>query len=377
MPLEKEKCLVGMLVQDTYGNVGTVRWIGRMEKAAKPPNKDVGTYAAVEFAEPNGKLTRTDGMWEGKRYCQSPPGTVEFHKPRALDPEMNQAGVVAIRSKFGDAVKDMPDVMIVKFLIARKFEIPKVITMMDDHFKWRAEYQPSMDEYFPPEMAQDYPVGFGDGVDREGNLLYFERPGNGGKSDPKDFVKKYGIPTICRWHTCGMETGVAKIRASSTARRVTTIIDLEKLGDSDKQVINFGKAIAKIDQDNYPEHLCKMYIINAPGMFTGIWKFVRLFIDDRTKAKIQVLGKDYRDVVTQQVEPKYWPTFMGGSDDSWLKNGGVMGSSDPARARDPETGALAMPEVTDAEIAAAAKAETPAAATPAAESPAASPAASP
>ena len=374
MPIDKEKCLVGMQVQDSYGNVGVVRWIGRMEKAQKPPNKDVGTYAAVEF-EPNGKLIRTDGAWEGQRYCQSPNGSIEFMKPRYLDPEMNTAGVTAVRSKFGDAVKDWPDVMIVKFLIARKFEIPKVITMLNDHFMWRAEYQPSTDEYFPPEMAEDYPVGFGDGVDREGNLLYFERPGNGGKAHPKDFVKKYGIPMICRWHTCGMETGLQKIRNSNTARRVTTIIDLDKLGDTDKAVMNFGKAIAKIDQDNYPEHLCKMYIINAPGMFTGLWKFIRLFIDDRTKAKIQVLGKDYRDVVTQQVEPKYWPTFMGGSDDSWFRNGGRIGSNDPARARDPETGALGAgaTEVTDAEIDAAAASETPKAdATPAA-SPAASP----
>ena len=334
MPIDKEKCLVGMKVQDTYGNVGTVRWIGRMEKAQKPPNKDVGTYAAVEFEQPNGKLTRTDGTWAEQRYCQSPPGSVEFIKPRNLDPEMNSAGVVAIRAKFGDAVKDWPDVMIIKFLIARKFEIPKVITMLDDHFKWRAEYQPSADEFFPPDMAADYPVGFGDGVDREGNFLYFERPGNGGKVHPKDFVKKFGIPTICRWHTCAMETGLNKIRNSTTARRITTVIDLTNLGDSDKQVMNFGKAIAKIDQDNYPEHLCKMFIINAPGMFTGLWKFIRLFIDDRTKAKIQVLGKDYRDVVTQQIEPKYWPSFMGGSDDSWLTKGRI-GSSNPADAVSP------------------------------------------
>ncbi len=66
--MEKEDCKVGMKVQDANGNVGIVRWIGRMEKAQKPPNKDVGTYAAVEFGESNGKLTRTDGTWEGQRY---------------------------------------------------------------------------------------------------------------------------------------------------------------------------------------------------------------------------------------------------------------------------------------------------------------------
>ena len=32
------------------------------------------------------------------------------------------------------------------------------------------------------------------------------------------------------------------------------------------------RMLAKIDQDNYPENLAKMYIINAPVMFNMVWK---------------------------------------------------------------------------------------------------------
>lgn len=372
MPIDKEKCKVGSVVQDSNGNVGTVRWIGRMEKAQKPPNKDVGTYAAVEYQQPTQAFNRTDGTWEGNRYCNAPPGTVEFTKPRHLDFEMNGAGVKAVREKFGDAVKEWTDYQIVKFLIARKFDLPKVFEMIDNHLKWREEFKPDFDEYFPPEMANMYPVGFGDGYDRDGNLLYFERPGNGGACNPKDFVKMFGIPRICRWHTANMEAGTKKLREHPTARRVTSIIDLKDLGDSDRAVVNFGKAIAKIDQDNYPEHLAKMYIINAPTLFVGLWKMIRLFIDDRTKAKIQIVGKEYKEVIYKQIDPKYWPSFMGGTDDSWLANGGRVGSDDPRKERDPESGAMAIAEVSDKELAAANE-PTPKEDGSAAQTPAASP----
>jgi hypothetical protein len=357
MPIDKEKCLVGMEVQDSNGNVGKVRWIGRIEKNQKPPNKDVGTYAAVEFPNPLPNAShRCNGTWEGQKYCEAPEGTVELHKPKSLDPERNREGVRVIREKFGERVKDFSDYQIVKFLIARKYEIPKVVEMLDNHLKWREQFKPSADECFPPEMADFYPIGFGDGLDRENSLLYFERPGNAGKCHPKDFVKMFGIPRISRWHASIMQDGVERLHAHPTAKRITTVVDLSNLGDSDKQVINFGKAIAKIDQDNYPEHLNKMFIINAPTVFTGIWKLIRLFVDDRTKAKIHVLGKDWQSEVSKQIDQKYWPSFMGGTDDSWLKKGGRHGSDDPAKTRDPETGALNLEEVTDEQIEAAAKA---------------------
>jgi hypothetical protein len=82
-----------------------------------------------------------------------------------------------------------------------------------------------------------------------------------------------------------------------------------------------------------------MYIINAPGLFTGIWKLIRMFIDDRTKEKIHVYGKDWKDHVEKQIDPKYFPGFMGGTDETWLRNGGRVGSDDPSKIRDPNSGA--------------------------------------
>lgn len=46
---------------------------------------------------------------------------------------------------------------------------------------------------------------------------------------------------------------------------------------------------ARIDQDNYPELLARSLIVNPPLVFKFVWKLVRPFLDDRTKAKISVI----------------------------------------------------------------------------------------
>lgn len=50
---------------------------------------------------------------------------------------------------------------------------------------------------------------------------------------------------------------------------------------------------AKISQDNYPEIMGQMMIVNAPMLFTGVWSIVKGWLDERTRAKIQILGGGY------------------------------------------------------------------------------------
>ncbi len=46
-------------------------------------------------------------------------------------------------------------------------------------------------------------------------------------------------------------------------------------------------AVAKIDQDIFPEHLGTMVIINAPVLFRSLWVCIKPFLDERTLVKIK------------------------------------------------------------------------------------------
>jgi hypothetical protein len=52
----------------------------------------------------------------------------------------------------------------------------------------------------------------------------------------------------------------------------------------------------------YPENMAKMYIINAPWLFTAIFKIVRTWLDERTREKISVEGKDYLKVLLKDID---------------------------------------------------------------------------
>lgn len=333
VPLEKTNVTVGMRVQNHNGLPGVIRWIGRLEKSDKPPNNDNGTYIGVEYDEATESLDRCDGKWNNVEKFSCPAGAGEIKKPKEYFAELNPRAIAELRAKYGDKIKSQPDSQLVKFCIARKYEMPKVCIMLEKHLAWLESFKPSYNEFFPDGMELDYPIGFGEGTDREGNLLYFERPGNAGKCHPKDFVSKWGLPTIARWHGGGMEYG-KKLLADTNfkSKRVTCVIDLSNLGDCGRPMIAFAKTLAGIDQDNYPEHLSKLFIINAPGFFTTVWKLVRFFLDDRTKTKIFILDqKEQKTVLGRYIDEKYLPSFAGGSNDSWFNLGGRVGSTDPSK----------------------------------------------
>tara|TARA_B110001450_G_C17176375_1_gene301509 strand:- start:6 stop:230 length:225 start_codon:yes stop_codon:yes gene_type:complete len=55
----------------------------------------------------------------------------------------------------------------------------------------------------------------------------------------------------------------------------------------------FVKTASKISQDNYPEMMGKMFIINSGTTFTAVWSIVKGWIDEKTRNKIEVLGGSY------------------------------------------------------------------------------------
>ena len=57
-----------------------------------------------------------------------------------------------------------------------------------------------------------------------------------------------------------------------------------------KKVYGFIKDASKISQDNYPEQLGQLCVVNAPWSFTTVWSVIKGFLDEKTRAKIQIVG---------------------------------------------------------------------------------------
>jgi hypothetical protein len=77
-----------------------------------------------------------------------------------------------------------------------------------------------------------------------------------------------------------------------------------------KDYVNYA---SKVGQDNYPESLGKFYIINAPYLFSGVWSVIKPWLDPATAAKINILGYDYKEVLSKQIPVENLPVEMGGT----------------------------------------------------------------
>ncbi|KAL6543030.1 hypothetical protein OROHE_010550 [Orobanche hederae] len=226
---------------------------------------------------------------------------------------------------------------LLRFLKARDFNISKTLQMWEEMLNWREEYGADtilegpiltlgqflfllLDFEFEEleEVLQYYPQGY-HGVDREGRPVYIERLG---KAHPSKLMRISSIEKYLKYHVQEFERAIhEKFPACSIAAKkricsTTTILDVQGLGVKNftATAASLLAAMAKIDNNYYPETLHRMYVVNAgPGFKKVLWPAAQKFLDPKTIAKIQVLDPKSLGKLLEVIDPSQLPEFLGGS----------------------------------------------------------------
>lgn len=94
---------------------------------------------------------------------------------------------------------------------------------------------------------------------------------------------------------------------------VTAIIDIKGVG-----LMSFWKLkdllgqVISISDANYPETANRLFIINAPALFSTAWTYIKSLIDVRTASRVFILGTDYKQALLEHIAPENLPVYLGG-----------------------------------------------------------------
>ena len=78
------------------------------------------------------------------------------------------------------------------------------------------------------------------------------------------------------------------------------------------------KAAMSIMQNNYPENLGKSQIINAGLVFAGAWKIIKVFLDERTVAKIALHRGNAQKDLLDEIDESQLISYLGGKNTAQL-----------------------------------------------------------
>lgn len=215
------------------------------------------------------------------------------------------------------ATVESDDHTLLRFLRARQFSVDKALEMYNKYVQYRKTS--GIEQILTTQIPKTelfkrlVPHSF-HGFDLDGRPVYIEKTGS---IDYPTVYKHFTNEELMTHHCWQMEHQIERCKEGSkmvghVVDSVCNLIDLQGLNMSHRKAVTLIKLFAGHDQAYHPERMGRTIVVNAPWIFPFFWKLCSVFLDENTKKKIIVLGKDYKKRLTKFIPIENLPEEYGG-----------------------------------------------------------------
>jgi len=185
-----------------------------------------------------------------------------------------------------EALGDFTDVLLVQFLMARKFEVERAITLLKNNLAWRKEHQ--LDEQMKvddvmKELSTLKMIMMPNAHDVAGAQLIFFRP--------RMHFPRESLPAdVLKMAVFLLQNAIQRVETQRNG--FVFIIDGTNAGWHNFD-LRLPRFVLDMLQSRFPGRLRKFLILNPPWFFRIVFKLVRPFMSEKFASKLHLLhGKE-------------------------------------------------------------------------------------
>ncbi|RZC62664.1 hypothetical protein C5167_024419 [Papaver somniferum] len=196
------------------------------------------------------------------------------------------------------------DVILLKFLRARDFNVKQALTMLKNVVQWRKETK--IEELLEEDLGNEFEKAvYMDGCDKEGHPVCYNVFGELSNKDLEKFLK---------WRIQFLEKSIRKLDYAPGG--ICTLVQVNDLKNARGPFQEIRAAIKHVAllQDNYPEFVAKQIFINVPWWYLAVNRMMSPFLSQRTKSKFVFAGPSKTtDTLCKYIAPERLAVAYGGA----------------------------------------------------------------
>nr|XP_042905294.1 SEC14-like protein 2 isoform X4 [Parasteatoda tepidariorum] len=192
--------------------------------------------------------------------------------------------------------------------------------MLRKHISWRKEYNIDtlLTDYQLPEVLELYAPISVLGQDKEGSPVIFAGVG---KVDEKGILKSTKMIDIFKLNLFRTETALDMLKHENEKNgkldtKVVYVYDFDQLTfpmATNRTVVEMLITWISMYQDNYPERIKAVYVINAQFYFTLLFSALKFIVASAVLKKVHIYGTEgWREVLQEIISSDVLPAFLGG-----------------------------------------------------------------